>query len=87
MTAYCDVTMSCDSHSDIPRCIVNIVVVLVDVYGERWLAWLPEVCNHELPVSLLVFAEELIFQVWLRYHTPFVSYKRFLRCHLNANVV
>lgn len=55
---FCDVTMSCDSHGEIPSCIVNIVVAFVDVYGESWLTWLPEVCNHELPVPLLAFIEQ-----------------------------
>ena len=49
--------MSCDTHGEIPSCIANIVVALVDVYGDSWLAWLSEVCNHELPVPLLAFIE------------------------------
>ena len=58
------VTKSCDSHNEIPLCIVNIVVALVDVYGEHLLTWLLGVCNHDLPNSLLVFIEQSIFQVW-----------------------
>ena len=46
----CDSTKSCDSHAEIPLCIVNIVVVLIAIYGEHWLTWLLEVCNHNLPV-------------------------------------
>ena len=42
----------------------NIVVALIDVYGERWLTWLLEDCNHDLPVPLLAFVELSIFQVW-----------------------
>ena len=29
-----------DIHGEIPLCIVNIVVELVDMYGERLLTWL-----------------------------------------------
>ena len=50
-----------DSHDKIPSCIVNTVVVLVDVYGESSLTWLPGVCNHDLPNSLLAFVERSIF--------------------------
>ena len=62
----CDVTKSCDNHDAIPLCIpvVNMVVALVDVHGARWLTWLPMVCNHDLPVPLLSFVEQSIFQVW-----------------------
>ena len=48
----CHVTKSCDSHDEIPLCMVNIVVALVDMYGECSLTWLPGVCNHHLPNSL-----------------------------------
>ena len=54
----------CDSHNEISLCIINIVVVLIDVCGDRWPTWLPEVCNHDLPVLLLAFVEQSIFQVW-----------------------
>ena len=60
----CDITKSCDSHDEFPLCIVNIVVALVDMYGERWETWLLEICNHDLRVSLLAFVEQSIFQVW-----------------------
>ena len=30
----------CDSHVDIPRLIVSIVVAVVAMYGECWLVWL-----------------------------------------------
>ena len=33
-----DVTMSCDCHMVIPNNIASIVVVLVLMHGERWLA-------------------------------------------------
>ena len=33
-----DVTMSCDCHMVIPNDIASIVVALVPMYGERWLA-------------------------------------------------
>ena len=33
-----DVTMSCDCHMAIPNNIASIVVALVPMYGERWLA-------------------------------------------------
>ena len=72
---------------EIPLCIVNIVVALVAVYGERLLTWLPGVCNHDFPNSLLAFIERSIFQVWQLYHAPFVSYKWFLECQLKANVI
>ena len=80
----CHVTKSCDSHDEIPLCIVNIVVVLIDVYGERSLTWLLGVCNDDLPSSLLAFVEQSIFQVWQMYHERFVSYKWFLECQLNS---
>ena len=44
------VMVSCDSQAVNPRLIASIVVVVVAMYGERWLAWLPKVCNHELPI-------------------------------------
>ena len=59
-----DVTKSCDNHDAIPLRIVNMVVALVDVHGACWLTWLPVVCNHDLPVPLLAFVEQSIFQVW-----------------------
>ena len=59
-----DITKSCDSHNEIPLYIVKMVAALVDVYGECWLTWLPEVCNHYLAVPLLAFVEQSIFQVW-----------------------
>ena len=34
----CDVTMSCDSHVIISRRMAIIVVALIAMYGERWLA-------------------------------------------------
>ena len=55
----CDIMRSCDRHDEIPFCIVNTVVELVEVYGERWLTWLLEVCNHDLPVPLLALVEQL----------------------------
>ena len=33
-----DVTVSCDSHRVIPKFIASIVVVLVPMCGEHWLA-------------------------------------------------
>ena len=33
-----DVTMSCDCHMVIPNDVASIVVALVPMYGERWLA-------------------------------------------------
>ena len=59
----CHATKSCDSYNEFRLCIVNIVVALVDVYGECSLTWLPGVCNHDLPNSLLAFVEQSIFQV------------------------
>ena len=70
----CHATRSCDSHDEFRLRIVNIVVALVDVYEERSLTWLPGVCSHDLPNSLLAFVEQSIFQVWQLYHAPFVSY-------------
>ena len=86
---FCDVTKSCDRHGEIPICVVNIVVALVVVYRECRLTSLPEVCNHDLPVPLLVFLEQSIFQVWQLYHAQFVSsmYKWFLQHNLNTNMV
>ena len=60
---FCDDMKSCDSQEEIPLCIVNMVVALIDMYGERWLTWLQEVCNRDLPVPLLAFSEQSIFQV------------------------
>ena len=57
--SICDVTKACDRHDEISLCVVNIVVELMDVYGERWLTWVLMVCNHHLPVSLMVLQ-------WLR---------------------
>ena len=42
-----------DSHNKIPLGIMNIIVAFVNVYGECLLTWLPWVCNHDLPSSLL----------------------------------
>ena len=42
----CHTTNSCDSHDEFHLCIVNIVVALVDVYGERSLTWLPGVLQQ-----------------------------------------
>ena len=65
----------------------DMVVVLINVYGERWLTQLAEVCDHDLSVPVLAYAEQSIFQVWQLYHVWFVSYKWFLQCHLTANLV
>ena len=46
------VMMSCDCHMVIPNDIASIVVALVPMYGERWLAWLPTVYNREIPICL-----------------------------------
>ena len=46
----CDITVSCDSRMHIPNNIASIVVVLVPMYGERWLAQLSVVCNHEIAI-------------------------------------
>ena len=61
----CHVTKLFDSHDEITLCIVNIhvVVAVVEVYGEYLLTWLPDVCNHDLPNSLLAFIQQSIFQV------------------------
>ena len=45
-----DVTVSCDNQVALPSFIVSIVVAVVAMYGVRWLAWLPKVCNYQLPV-------------------------------------
>ena len=44
--------ISGDSQAANPRLIASIVVAVVAMYGEHWLAWLhvPRVCNYELPV-------------------------------------
>ena len=43
--------MSCESQAAIHKLMVSMVVVaVVAMYGERWLAWLPKVCNYRLPV-------------------------------------
>ena len=43
--------MSCESQVAIRKLKVSMVVVaVVAMYGERWLAWLPKVCNYQLPV-------------------------------------
>ena len=41
--------MSCDSQGAIPRLVASVVVVVISVYGEHWLAWLPKVCNCDSP--------------------------------------
>lgn len=58
------IAMSCDSRGDIPKCIINVVMALVDVYRVYWINLSPEDCNQELPFSLFAFAEESVFQVW-----------------------
>ena len=45
-----DVTVSCDNQVAFPSFIASIVVAVVAMYGVRWLAWLPKVCNYQLPV-------------------------------------
>lgn len=63
---YCviaNVKMSCDIHVDIPCSTVSIVVVLVVLHGEGWLAWLPEVGNHHFSVSLLARSRKSILQI------------------------
>ena len=45
-----DVTVSCDNQVAFPSFIAGIVVAVVAMYGVRWLAWLPKVCNYQLPV-------------------------------------
>ena len=35
---FCDVMTSCDSQAANPRLIASIVVVIVAMYGEHWLA-------------------------------------------------
>ena len=42
--------ISCDSQAANPRAIASIVVAAVAMYGEYWLAWLPKVCNYDLPI-------------------------------------
>ena len=44
------VIVSCDGQGAIPRLIASIVVAVIPMYGERWLAWLLKVCNYELPI-------------------------------------
>ena len=83
----CNATKSCDSYDEFRLCTVNIVVDLVDVYGECSLTWLLGVCNHDLANSLLAFVEQSILQVWYLYLAQFMSCKWFLECQLNANVV
>ena len=46
----CDTMVSCDSQGAILRLTLSIAVVIVVMYKERWLAWLPKVCNYNLPV-------------------------------------
>ena len=67
-----DVNMSCDGHVVIPCFMVSIVVELTALYGEDWLAWLPDVYNHNLPVSLLVCLKRSIVQVLSPYTVPYV---------------
>ena len=43
-----DITVSCDSPIAIPSLIASIVVAVIAMYGEYWLAWLSKVCNYEL---------------------------------------
>ena len=59
----CHATKSCDGYGEFRLCIVSIVVALIDMYGERSLTWLPGVCNHDLPNSLVAFVEQSIVQV------------------------
>ena len=40
--------VSYDSRAAIPKFIVSIVVAIVAMYGERWLAWLLKVFNGDL---------------------------------------
>ena len=42
--------MSYDSQAANPIRIVSILVAVVAMYGECWLAWLPKVCNYELSI-------------------------------------
>ena len=42
----CTVTISCDSQAAIPRLTTSIVVMVVAMYGECWLAWLL-VCHYK----------------------------------------
>ena len=48
-----DVKVLRDSHINIPCSVASMVMVLKAEYGDGWLAWLLEVCNHHLLVSLL----------------------------------
>ena len=45
-----DVKVSCDNRVAFPNFIASIVVAVVAMYGVHWLAWLPKVCNYQLPV-------------------------------------
>ena len=45
-----DVMASCDNQVAFPSSIASIAVAAVAMYGIRWLAWLPKVCNYQLPV-------------------------------------
>ena len=46
-----DIMVSCDSQAANPRLLASIVVVVIAaMYGERWLAWLPKVCNYKLAI-------------------------------------
>ena len=47
-----DIMISYDCQAAIPRLTMSIVVAVVAMYDECWLAWLQvlKVCNYELPV-------------------------------------
>ena len=45
-----DIRVSCDSQVAFPSFMVSIVAAVVAMYGVHWLAWLPKVCNYQLPV-------------------------------------
>ena len=45
-----DVMVSFDSQAANPTLIASIVVAVIAIYGERWLAGLPKVCNYKVPI-------------------------------------
>ena len=87
---------TCILFLNLCNCICNTFVlsrllwtwwVLVAMCWKGWLVWLPEVCKHRLPVSLLVGLNILILPVLWLCLMFFICYKWFLCGLLNMNMV
>ena len=46
--------MSCETQAANPRLIVTIVVGVIAMCGECWLAWLPKVCTTNFQYNLQI---------------------------------